>query len=310
MSTHTDECVECHGKRTVPCKRCMGTGKEIKSDFQIISITNWDKIISCKRDFEGKSWIFRGQPDSELPLETLLDRHCKSFLDDFKEAPEREKLLLREFQRRFHQYTNDMPDERDILEWFSILQHYGAPTRLLDFSYSISIAAFFALEKAKKDEAYLNCSIWAINAEWAQDLSARMFEGTPEYCYFSSPIKKENGPIFEKVFMRDTPYRFICPVNPFRLNERLTIQKGIFMCPGDITRTFEENLKLMNGHDSDRNVIKLVIRLEKREWRKALDSLYDQNITRAVLFPGLDGFATSLIVSPPKLLLRPNKTES
>lgn len=236
MSTRTDICVECHGKSTVTCNRCKGTGKEISSDFQRIYITSWDAVLSCKRDFEGKSWIFRGQPDAD-PLETLLDRHCKNFLDDFKEAPEREKLLLREFQRRFHQYTNDIPDESDILEWFSIMQHYGAPTRLLDFTYSISIASFFALEKAKKEDAYRRCSIWAINARWAQDLSASLFEGTPEHCYFNNPVNKENGPIFEKVFMRDMPKEFICPVNPFRLNERLTIQKGIFMCPGDITST-------------------------------------------------------------------------
>lgn len=307
MSMQTDECIECHGKRTVTCKRCKGTGQEIKSDFQRIYITSWDKILSCRRDFEGKYWLFRGQPDAELPLETLLDRHCKRFLNDLKAAPDREKLLLREFQRRYHQYTTDIPNESDILEWFSIMQHYGAPTRLLDFTYSISIASFFALEKARMEEASWNCSIWAVNARWAQDLSASLFEGTPEHCYFNNPVEKESAPNFEKVFMRETPKEFICPVNPFRLNERLTIQKGIFMCPGDITRTFEENLKLMNGHDSDKNIIKFAITLEKDEWRKALDALYDQNITRAVLFPGLEGFATSLTVSPPKLLLPANE---
>jgi len=34
--------------------------------------------------------------------------------------------------------------------------------------------------------------------------------------------------------------------------------------------------------------------------RKALDKLSDMNISRATLFPGLDGFARSLKVSMPK----------
>ena len=42
--------------------------------------------------------------------------------------------------------------------------------------------------------------------------------------------------------MRAIPKTFACPQNPFRLNERLTIQKGVFMCPGNVTVPFEENL--------------------------------------------------------------------
>jgi hypothetical protein len=42
------------------------------------------------------------------------------------------------------------------------MQHHGAPTRLLDFTYSIYVAAYFALESADADAA-----VWAVNAPWA-----------------------------------------------------------------------------------------------------------------------------------------------
>jgi hypothetical protein len=298
MSTQTNECIECHGNGTVTYTRCNGTGKEPESVFHRVHIRSWDEISAYQRHLEGKSWIFRGQPDANKPLETSLRRHCKLFPNNLKDPKKAESRLLREFRRRFHQYSVVIPKKTDSLEWLSLMQHYGAPTRLLDFSYSILIAAYFALERSDG-----NCSVWAINAEWAVTKSACLFKDSPEYSFFIEPITERHARRFNKIFLSDNPKLFVCPLNPFRLTERLTLQKGVFMCPGDITATFEKNLRSMDGHDSSENMINFVLCLDKNQWRYAMDSLYNQNITRATLFPGLEGFASSLKVSPPKLLI-------
>jgi hypothetical protein len=93
-----------------------------------------------------------------------------------------------------------------------------------------------------------------------------------------------------------------CPQNPFRLNERLRIQKGVFLVPGSIELPFEENLTAMTGHDSG-NVRKLIIPLVDR--RKALPQLFEMNISQTSLFPGLDGYARSLRVYDPEYELKP-----
>lgn len=301
MSKKRKKCTKCNGIGKVKCTRCNGKGKEPKSVFCKKTINAWDEINKKYRyKYEGKSWIFRGQPSDDLPLETSLRRKCKFFPENLKDPEEAERLLLREFKRRFHQYTTDIPKTSDSLEWFSIMQHYGAPTRLLDFTYSILIAAYVALEEGPG-----NCSIWAINADWAVEKSEELFQKSPGRNFFKAPITEENALSFKKIFLRKKPKKFVCPLNPFRLTERLTLQKGVFMCPGDITVTFEKNLRSMRGHNSEDNIIHFVISFDSREWRVAMDSLYNQNITRATLFPGLDGFAKSLQVQPPKLLIKP-----
>jgi hypothetical protein len=70
------------------------------------------------------------------------------------------------------------------------------------------------------------------------------------------------------------------------------------MCPGDVTLPFEENLCFLSGWKDKKNIRKIIIPEQLR--RKALDKLSDMNISRATLFPGLDGFARSLKVSMPK----------
>jgi hypothetical protein len=81
-----------------------------------------------------------------------------------------------------------------------------------------------------------------------------------------------------------------------RLNQRLTAQKGVFLCPGDISRPFEDNLAavLQRAPAGQPKLKKLTIPDRaslRREIRLHLDQM---NISDAVLFPRLDGYARSL----------------
>lgn len=83
------------------------------------------------------------------------------------------------------------------------------------------------------------------------------------------------------------------------MNERLRVQKGIFLVCGDITRPFAENLAAMEGWDSGGHVLRIDIPTALH--REAIRDLYYMNITRTSLFPGLDGYARSLGIYHPVL---------
>ncbi|MBN1545262.1 MAG: hypothetical protein JW902_01230 [Syntrophaceae bacterium] len=74
------------------------------------------------------------------------------------------------------------------------------------------------------------------------------------------------------------------------MNESLTLQQGIFLCPGNINLTFEENLKEMSPPLG--SIVKFIIPLEERN--NVLTELKHMNISSATLFPDLGGFAESL----------------
>ncbi|TRZ48915.1 FRG domain-containing protein [bacterium] len=278
------------------------------SEYDCRRIAKWVKFYKIARE-EYKSnpdekWIFRGNMPGKR-LKSSLDRAIQYYPKELKERKKAERRLLRDFKRRYHQYSSDAPKQDDYLEWFSIMQHYGAPTRLLDFTYSIYIAAYFALEYTNKKYS----EVYAVRVNWAIEQSAKRFNGHKKAEDFfrkmidDTPEDRRN---FENYFMSAPPKEFVCPFNPFRLTERISLQNGVFMCPGNVNKTFEHNLKSLKGWNKGTNIMKFILNFDKEQIIKARESLYDLNITRATLFPGLEGFAKSLAIYPPKALNEQN----
>jgi hypothetical protein len=116
---------------------------------------------------------------------------------------------------------------------------------------------------------------------------------------FHDPINEKLEPKLGNVLLKNTDKQFVCTMNPFKLNERLTIQKGVFMWSGDVTKTFEDNLKAIDGY---RQKVKRIL-IPNKLRMETLCKLYEMNVTQATLFPGLDGFARSLSILPPILFM-------
>jgi hypothetical protein len=91
------------------------------------------------------SWVFRGQSDASWKLETTLERAARLNGVDIRKIPDVENLVLKQFQRRASQYLPNAPDDENLLEWYSLIQHHGGPTRLLDLTHSFYVACFFAV---------------------------------------------------------------------------------------------------------------------------------------------------------------------
>jgi hypothetical protein len=184
-----------------------------------------------------------------------------------------EKWARDEFDGGVHQYLSPHQVPQDDIEWLALMQHHGAPTRLLDFTYSPYVAAYFAVENASTW-----CSVWTVNASYIHFAGNREF-GVEEL-YFHENY--HNKMYLNAAFSSRKPWVF--PVEPRKKNERLVAQQGMFLLPIAPDITFEENLSAaLGGPPNNAFDLRLIHRVDisGRARREALEDLRRMNITRA-----------------------------
>lgn len=244
-----------------------------------------------------ENWVFRAQGIKQ-DLSSTLERHClKSNFNLKKDAPLIEKSLVRQF-RRVYDGNDSYKVQEDNLYCLSLMRHYGAPTRLLDFTYSRYVAVYFALEYAykssSKDDSFKKkeASIWCINLPSLEDKVKKTFPGIAETIDSRSEDKKRNDKTFEKLYVNNKN-DFVCWENPIQLHTRLHLQQGVFLCPSNVKKPFLINL-CSPYEEKTKDIIKIPIKLDPKELREGFKKYYRMNLTRESLFPGLDGFADSM----------------
>jgi hypothetical protein len=195
--------------------------------------------------------------------------------------------MIRDFLRRYPDHA-DAAIREDTLYCLAMMQHHGAPTRLMDWTNSPFVAAKFATGEGTRDAA-----IWCLNAEWcrktaeAQPVVGNVLKQRADDAF-------RNEVTFRSAYL-DANRPFICLENPLRLNQRLILQRGVFLCPGDISVGFQQNIEAMDGWDSEQNLVKLVLNLDSKGSAEFADHLKQMNMTSALLFPGFDGFAELIL---------------
>lgn len=255
-------------------------------------ISKWSEL----HRFRKPGWMFRGEREERWPLRTSIDRCLNPHRIPNETRVNVENELIREFRRAFHHYSDYIPHPDNTIEWLSLMQHHGAPTRLLDFTYSIYIAAYFATEKAERDSAIL-----AIRTDWAMNESMDSLRKSGKAKdvveKLDDRFNENDEQVVNKLFWSAPATITACPINPFRLNERLRIQKGLFLMQGSVEVDMAENLKAMKGFDDENNVVRIII--SKTAAASIRQELFDLNTSRRTLFPGLDGYAAALGIFHP-----------
>jgi FRG domain len=114
-----------------------------------------------------KNIIFRGQAQADWHLISTFDRNY-----GFKRAGSRDTLskqLIEEFYEECARYS-DWRYARDDPRVLAMAQHHGLPTRLLDWTFSPYVAAYFAFVwfLFEKPKAGGQVAIWALDRKAVQ----------------------------------------------------------------------------------------------------------------------------------------------
>jgi FRG domain len=262
--------------------------------FEELNFENWNSL----KEFFGtldSDWCFRGQSDFNWRLNSSMDRVeiTVNQLDNYKK--EFEGHMIRDFKRNSQFYSDKQYLVETDFQIIAYMQHYGAPTRLLDFTESPYVASFFAIDNSKEF-----CSVYVINYMELLSSTRLLFatqrddnsEEVNAYKYAGS-MSAEN--VFDKLVLGNRQFAFVELVQPFYMFERIIQQQGLFLCQGDIKIDFESNLYanyLVASSNGHKPMYKIKI---PNEWKmEIIKDLNRMNINHSTLFPGVEGYFKSV----------------
>lgn len=246
--------------------------------MKVIEIKSWADFLDQTRNLD--QWAFRGQPSAGLPLLTSLSRRLMHYSPDPTNWSLRERRAIRVFRRKAHVHITDQRILLDDLRCIAMMQHHGGATRLLDFTKSPFVAAFFAMESAFGDSV-----VYALN-------TPELWSRTPKFdaALTRDKIDPRVPQYFEKYFLNND-YPVVWFGEPSEMDRRLVAQSGLFVVPGQLDKPLDQLLESYENEDESL-LVRLVLPAEIRA--AAMRELYRMNITYASLWPDLDGLSRSM----------------
>ncbi|MGH9627463.1 MAG: FRG domain-containing protein [Bryobacteraceae bacterium] len=196
--------------------------------------------------------------------------------------------LRSEFRRKALPLVADRAP-RDDWEWYFLMQHYRAPTRLLDWTDSALVALYFALTSSPpqsgraQGQARTKPAVWALNPF-----------ALNRHAGFGGPVGTD---WFENTAYLPPPYsgrRLARPpvaIDPTFTAQRMLVQHSHFTLHGHDCRGLDE----MRAELSiERDLLRVIIDVDQDELEYLLWHLRLLGITETTIFPDLEGLAREL----------------
>ncbi len=233
-----------------------------------------------KQSTTGLWW--RGQGDAHWSLLPTLYRSPINH--------ELERETVRDFKLKSLPFISGRRPELEI-EWLFLMQHHGAPTRILDWTESPLVALYFAVVNFENDK---DAAVWALHP-WMLNVittkqqsvpTARSVNVAPWLIDTEDPsvprAPQEKLPLAVRV-----EYGF----NRAHSQRGAATIHGTSKKPIDALKEEAEDAQISN---TSRQRLLQKILIDKSKKFSILKSLYEYGISADILFPDLDGLATAL----------------
>ncbi len=266
---------------------------------EVISVENWSHFCRACNELEGcgqdtnDAVIFRGHQEAGWELRSSLARETLrgKETDHGEKTNQIEEALKDAFVSKW--FLDEMKpylEHRALLRMLYIMQHYGIKTRMLDWTLSWKVAAYFATEEGE-DNA--DGAVWCLNQTQVENRFRDICQQYKDrsqcagrsvghnYCWDVTnankcPVRKPNNEIqCNGVFFKD--------VLSSSTDVRMLIQASIFTyCPNPLADHLECIAKVL-GEDTKKYCKKMIItRALKPQFR---NQLRRSHYTREKLFP-------------------------
>jgi hypothetical protein len=196
-----------------------------------------------------------------------------------------EREILRDFRLRATAYINLLPSHD--LELLFIMQHYGLPTRLLDWTESHLFALYFAVRniEASHDAAVWVLDPWSLNEAVIQQKSVPTVHhpDLSEYVLDSDPEQ------FERQVKAKAPVA----VRPPHGTERIVAQRGMFTLHGYDPEDLDTFVK-QTALTKKKQIGLEKISIDGSKKTTLMKELYMAGISHSTVFPEIEGLAKEI----------------
>lgn len=236
----------------------MTTEKEIKSLSEFI------EFVNNQEQRHIAQWLFRGHSDNSYKLVPSLFRIDRE--KSWAHWDRIEEYIMQQFEKESKPYIKSVPTNK--IELLTMAQHYGLPTRLLDWSTNPLVALYFAVEDYKNNK---DADLWLYGLASTNNC-------LEESTWVAKKIDLP-GNICENIIF------------PSHIDSRITNQSGCFT----IHEIPEKDNPFIPINESPRifdTFIKVTINKNKK--RDILNELYLVGIHRGFIYPGLEGLTSKI----------------
>lgn len=254
--------------------------------LETLSVKSIDEFVALvdrmQREHEKPLW-YRGCCRSGYKLVPALYRHPGTKQAEELDALEKE-ILLR-FRQQSMPYLPRM--KRENTNYLFLMQHYGVPTRLLDWSENPFVGLYFALSKVvhpiEKYDTSVSSAVWILDpTSWNQHLLERI-------SYPGGVLSADDQLVSSYLPDSDIAHRNSYPIAIYGdyNSPRIAAQKGVFTLFGKEVAPMEEMAATGRFPAACLRKIEIAGNVVVNIYR----SLVAFGLTSAVVFPDLDGLA-------------------
>ena len=252
-----------------------------------ITIDSWESLTRELDQLQGTmpSPCFRGQGDYSWQLCPSINRYLTDVPSE--QAARLEFAAVLRFLGEAHEHLPATSLPRDpfgldvfdnFVEWLALMQHHGAPTRLLDWSFSPYVGLYFAVTGRPSDDA----ALWFFDQSPIWGAFCTRFQ-TPPMEFFDYRVLPATLLTAPKT---SSPFLF-SGIKKMR-SAREIAQQGMFTFCDHLQADHQAALEAMAPSACGRIRISAALKPEFT-WRLKM-----MNLTPAALFPGVDGVCQSI----------------
>lgn len=268
--------------------------EKLKKNYSYESVAD----VSVKQGVKNittPNFIYRGQGNYRknilIPGAFRWTKNSEGY--DVGDYSKLEYNILADFISDGCRYIMDVPTN-DLIAWLEIAQHFGAPTRLLDFTENPLVALYFACSNLIET----NASVWIINETAYNETyfgsrilfptyTNRLIDGIVD----SEIMHLNDGKEVESKRCSEFPVIY----RPAYREERMSAQSSVFMLWGSkrvsLTDMIQEDQHMFFDDEPQNRKSGIVcyIEIPKSSKKQILTQLSELGVNEKFIFPGLDG---------------------